>query len=270
MSTTVAIVIPAYNEARRITTSLAEVNRFSSEYSRVVEVIVVDDGSSDDTAARVEAAAKEADHNGGPRLQLVRHPSNRGKGAAVRTGFQQATAEIVLFSDADLSAPIDEVPRLVEPIAAGECDITIGSRALDPSFVQLQQSLLRRNAGRVFNLMVRLSTGLPLQDTQCGFKAFRRTAAQPIFDAQRIDGFAFDVELLYLARRAGLRIRELPVHWSHAEGSKVSMSVHTWQMARDLLRIRWNDWRGRYGTLLEPAPTNRDVTPSPVGEDMHI
>lgn len=246
MSGSVSIVIPAFNEAERIAASLAEVCGFARTYGRVVEVIVVDDGSTDATADLVASEAERANADGGPRLRLVRHEMNRGKGASVRTGFEHATADIVLFSDADLSAPIAEMPLLVEPIAAGECDIAIGSRNLNASRIELRQSLFRRNAGRVFNLMVRLMTGLPLQDTQCGFKAFRRIAAQPVFAAQRIDGFAFDVELLYIARRSGLRIRELPVRWSHAAGSKVSMLVHTWEMAFDLLRIRLNDLLGRY------------------------
>jgi dolichyl-phosphate beta-glucosyltransferase len=251
MSSSVSIVIPAFNEAERIAASLAEVIAFAGRYTCVIEIIVVDDGSTDATAELVAAAAERANANGGPRLRLVRHEVNQGKGASVRTGFQHAVGDIVLFSDADLSAPITEMPLLIEPIAAGECDIAIGSRALDTSRIELRQGLLRRNAGRAFNLMVRLMTGLPLQDTQCGFKAFRRSAAEPVFAVQRVDGFAFDVELLYIARRYGLRTRELSVRWSHAAGSKVSMLVHTWEMALDLARIRLNDLLGRYRT--QPA-----------------
>jgi glycosyltransferase involved in cell wall biosynthesis len=246
MSSSVSIVIPAFNEAERITASLAEVISFACGYARVAEIIVVDDGSTDGTAELVAAAARRSDADGGPHLSLVRHEANRGKGSAVRTGFGHATGDIVLFSDADLSAPITEMPRLIEPIAAGECDIAIGSRALARSRIELQQSLFRRNAGRTFNRMVRLITGLPLQDTQCGFKAFRRAGMEPVFAVQRVEGFAFDVELLYVARRSGLRILELPVRWSHAEGSKVSMFIHTWEMAVDLARIRLNDMLGRY------------------------
>lgn len=240
-----AIIIPAYNEADRISASLAEVMAFARTYPRITEVIVVDDGSTDHTGDLVTDAART--HAGKPpRLELVRHGVNRGKGASVRTGFEHATADIVLFSDADLSAPITEAPGLIEPIVCGQCDIAVGSRALDASCIELQQGFIRRSAGRMFNRMVRLMTGLPLQDTQCGFKAFRRLASQPVFSVQRIEGFAFDVELLYVARRLGLRLLELPVRWSHSEGSKVSMLVHTWEMALDLLRIRWNDLLGRY------------------------
>jgi glycosyltransferase involved in cell wall biosynthesis len=181
-----------------------------------------------------------------PRIVLVRHGVNRGKGASVRTGFEVAQGDIVLFTDADLSAPITELPCLVDPIVADKCDVAIGSRALDPSKIELGQGVVRHNAGRMFNRMVRWSTGLQLHDTQCGFKAFRRSAIKPAFDTQRIQGFAFDVELLYLAKRMNLRILELPVRWSHADGSKVSMFVHTWEMALDLARIRWNDMAGRY------------------------
>ncbi len=255
MSSSVSIVIPAFNEAHRIVATLTDVVAFARSYPRVDEIIVVDDGSTDGTAELVASAARQSDSDGGPRLRLVRHEVNRGKGASVRTGFQHATADIVLFSDADLSAPITEMPRLIEPINAGECDIAIGSRALARSQIELQQSLLRRNAGRVFNRMVRLITGLPLRDTQCGFKAFRRACMEPVFAAQRIEGFAFDVELLYLASRSGLRIVELPVRWSHVHGSKVSMFVHTWEMASDLARIRLNDVLGRYDlTPSRPQP----------------
>lgn len=254
MSSSVSIVIPAYNEAGRIASTLTEVLAFARDDSRLAEIIVVDDGSTDHTPQMVLAASIEAKRLGGPPIQLVRHETNRGKGASVRTGFQHSTCDIVLFSDADLSAPISEMPLLVDPIIAGECDITIGSRALANSRIELQQSLFRRNAGRMFNLMVRVFTGLQIHDTQCGFKAFRRSAALPVFSVQRIEGFAFDVELLYVARRAGLRIRELPVRWSHAEGSKVSMLRHTREMAFDLARIRWNSMLGRYATdAVRPA-----------------
>jgi glycosyltransferase involved in cell wall biosynthesis len=245
MNGSVSIIIPAYNEAGRIAASLVEVHAFARSDPRVLEVVVVDDGSTDGTADVVSAAAPQwAD--GGPVLRLVRHPVNQGKGQSVRTGFSAAGGDIVLFSDADLSAPITEAPRLLEPIAANQADIVIGSRALDPSMIHAQQSLVRRNAGRAFNILVRMVTGLPLHDTQCGFKAFRRELAVPVFARQRIHGYAFDVELLYLARRMHLRILELPVHWSHAEGSKVSMWVHGREMGFDLLRIRWNSALGLY------------------------
>ncbi|MBI4579616.1 MAG: glycosyltransferase family 2 protein [Planctomycetes bacterium] len=255
MSCSVSIVIPAYNEASRIVASLAEVLAFARGYAAIAEIIIVDDGSTDRTAELVEAAAREATGPASPRVALVRHPANRGKGAAVRTGFEAAHGDIVLFTDADLSTPITEAPRLIEPIAADRREVVIGSRALDASKIELHQSLFRRNAGRTFNRLVRWCTGLDLLDTQCGFKAFRRAAMAPLFKMQRIEGFAFDVELLYLAHRRGLRISELPVRWAHAHGSKVSMFVHTWEMAIDLARIRWNDLLGRYPIDEDPIPS---------------
>ncbi len=256
MSLSVSIVIPAFNEAGRITSSLGEILAFARGYPAVSEIIVVDDGSSDRTAGIVTSMGQDRAMTDGPRIILVQHPVNRGKGAAVRTGYRVARGDIVLFTDADLSAPITEAPRLIEPIIAGGCDVAIGSRAVDPSKIELRQGFFRRSAGRMFNLMVRWTTGLTLQDTQCGFKAFRRLAMQSAFEAQRIEGFAFDVELLYLARRSGLRMLELPVRWSHAEGSKVSMITHTWEMAVDLVRIRWNDLMGRYRVARIEAPVN--------------
>lgn len=256
MSESVSIIIPAYNEAARISSSLAEILAFARTLASVIEVIVVDDGSSDGTANIVNQFREQHPAEGVPAVSLIRHPRNRGKGAAVRTGFQAAYGDIVLFSDADLSTPITETPRIIEPIIRGEYEVVIGSRAMADSSIELQQSLLRRWAGRMFNRLVRCWTGLAVADSQCGFKAFRRTVAAPLFAVQRIDGFAFDVELLYLARRAGLRVLELPVRWAHSEGSKVSMAVHTWEMAIDLGRIRWHELRGRYqpvSTASSPA-----------------
>ena len=257
MHESLSIVIPAYNEAGRITDSLSEVIRFVQSYHAKAEIIVVDDGSTDDTASLVEsivwpgkAERFEGRHSVSPQadslVRLVRHNRNCGKGAAVRTGFRETTGDIVLFTDADLSSPISEAPRLIQPILDGQCDVAIGSRALDLSMIGVQQGLFRRNAGRWFNRMVRWMTGLELYDTQCGFKAFRRQVMVPVFARQRVDGFAFDVELLYLAARAGHRILEVPVRWDHAEGSKVSLVHHTREMAIDLCRVRWYAWRGHY------------------------
>ncbi len=245
MTQTLSIVIPAYNEAARIAGSLAEVIRFARAFPGTREIIVVDDGSTDSTSALVAAARAEL--NGDALvLKLITHPRNLGKGAAVRTGMAAASSDIVLFSDTDLSTPMSEAPRLIEPILADEADVVIGSRAVDPSRIQAQQGLIRRSAGRMFNRMVRVVAGLDLLDTQCGFKAFRRASVAPLLSHLRVDGFAFDVELLYLANKHGLRIREMPVTWAHASGSKVSLLTHTREMACDLLRIRLNDLRGAY------------------------
>ncbi len=249
MSNALSIIIPAYNEASRIGNSLTQVLRFAEAYPGGAEVIVVDDGSTDATAAVVESFLPGA----GGRLKLLRHPGNRGKGAAVHTGFQAAGGEIVLFTDADLSAPISEAPRLIDPVASGLCDIAIGSRALDLSRIHTNQTWLRRTMGRTFNRMVRVWTGLNIRDTQCGFKAFRRSLMTPIFAAQRLNGFAFDVELLYLASRQGLRILEIPVTWNHVEASRVALITDSAAMFGELIRICVNDWRGLYTDTAGPV-----------------
>jgi len=197
-------------------------------------LIVVNDGSTDATAAIARKVLSETKMA----TRLVENFQNRGKGAAVRSGLLAAREPIGLFSDADLSAPVEEAPKLIEPIATGEVDIAFGSRALDRSLIGIHQPWRREQGGRVFNLLVRVATGLPFWDTQCGFKAFRLDVCRPILEAARIDGFAFDVELLYLAHRAGLRIREVPVRWNHAEGSKVSFFRDSLRMLREVIALR--------------------------------
>lgn len=242
-----SIVIPAFNEEACIERSLEQVLAFAAEQRRACEVIVVDDGSTDSTAAIVEWV-RGRHHASTVRLELIRHGHNRGKGAAVRTGMLHARGEIVLFTDTDLSSPISEIPRLLEPIVAGECDVVIGSRALDRSLIEVRQTRFRETAGKLFNAMVRKTTGLDIRDTQCGFKTFRREAALPLFRMQRIGEFAFDVEILYLASKAGLTIREIPVRWGHVAHTKVRMFRDSVLMFRDVLAIRLNDARGRYGS----------------------
>jgi glycosyltransferase involved in cell wall biosynthesis len=170
--------------------------------------------------------------------RLLEHSPNRGKGAAVRQGLLAATNPIGLFSDADLSTPIEEAPKLIEPIAAGELDVAFGSRALDRSLIGNRQPWRREQGGRVFNLIVRLATGLPYWDTQCGFKAFRLEVFRPILEAAETQGFGFDVELLYLARKAHLRMREIPVRWNHYEGSKVDVARDSVRMLREVAALR--------------------------------
>jgi glycosyltransferase involved in cell wall biosynthesis len=238
-------VIPAYNEAGVIADTLGRITGFTGSDPAIREIIVVDDGSRDDTAGRVRGF-QDAAPSAGARVQLVQHASNLGKGAAVRTGLQQAGGDVVLFTDADLSSPIAEMPRLVQPVIEGRCDIAIGSRAVDRSLIEVRQQWSRETAGRIFNVIVRGVTGLPILDTQCGFKAFRREAILPLLGLLRINTFAFDVELLYLASRRGLRILEIPVRWSHVEESKVHMLRDSARMFRDVLAIRLNDWRGYY------------------------
>lgn len=263
MSVALSIVIPAYNEQSCIAESLEKVLDFARNHTGGAEIVVVDDGSTDTTASIVEAVRSRLGPSDPP-LHLVRHGVNRGKGAGVRTGFHHARGTIVLFTDADLSSPIAEANHLIGAITSDTCDIAIGSRAVDPSLITVQQGAFRRRSGRIFNGLVRRIEGLPLLDTQCGFKAFRREAAAPVFALQRIEGFAFDVEILYVARKFGLRIRELPVHWNHVADSKVSLLTDSVRMFLDLCRIRWNDWRGRYArsaATASPPPVSDVASP---------
>jgi len=230
-----SLVIPAFNEADRIEQTLRECLRYLETTSPESELIVMNDGSTDATSERVREVFA-----GPSRIstRLLEHFPNRGKGAAVRDGLLAATKTIGLFSDADLSTPIDEAPKLIEPIAAGELDVAFGSRALDRSLIGRRQPWRRDLGGRVFNLIVRLATGLPFWDTQCGFKAFQLEVFRPILRAATTDGFGFDVELLFLARKAHLRMREIPVRWNHFEGSKVNFARDSVRMLREIAALR--------------------------------
>jgi glycosyltransferase involved in cell wall biosynthesis len=229
-----SVVIPCFNEAARIGESLRLAIDYLTAHAPQSELIVVNDGSTDRTAAIARERLKDA----GVETRLLENFPNRGKGAAVRSGLLVARKPIGLFSDADLSTPLGETPKLVEPIANGEVDIALGSRALDRGLIGVHQPWRREQAGRAFNLLVRLATGLPFWDTQCGFKAFRLEVCRPILEAAHIDGFAFDVELLYLAQHAGLRIREVPVRWNHAEGSKVQFFKDSLRMLREVVALK--------------------------------
>jgi dolichyl-phosphate beta-glucosyltransferase len=230
-----SLIVPAFNEAHRIGQTLAEMLAYLRRESPRSELIVVNDGSTDNTSAVVRDAFGAA---GDIETLLLEHSPNRGKGAAVRDGMLAATRPIGLFSDADLSTPIEETPKLLEPIAAGALDVAFGSRALDRRLIGNRQPWRREQGGRVFNLIVRLSTGLPFWDTQCGFKAFGLDVCRPIFNASQVDGFGFDVELLMLASRAHLRMREIPVRWNHHEGSKVHFVHDSVAMLREVLALR--------------------------------
>ena len=229
-----SVVIPAFNEASRI----GETLRLTLDYLRNVspesELIVVNDGSTEATSPIVREVLETAKIE----TRLLENFPNRGKGAAVRSGLLAAQKQIALFFDADLSTPLEETPKVIEPIADGEIDIAFGSRALDRRLIGHRQPWRREQAGRVFNVLVRLATGLPFWDTQCGFKAFRIDVCRPIFEAARIDAFAFDVELLYLAQRAGLRIREIPVRWNHSAGSKVRFFQDSLRMLLEVIVLR--------------------------------
>jgi glycosyltransferase involved in cell wall biosynthesis len=229
-------VIPAYNEANRIGETLRQTLQYMATFAADSELLVINDGSTDSTGeiAREALAAAKIE------TRLLENFPNRGKGAAVRTGLMAGTRPVGLFFDADLSTPLEEVPKVIEPIANGEVDIAFGSRGLDRSLIGVRQSWRREQSGRVFNLIVRLSTGLPFWDTQCGFKAFRLDVCRPIFNRARINGFAFDVELLYLAYRAGLRLREVPVRWNHSEGSKIELVRDSLRMLGEVIALRRN------------------------------
>lgn len=225
-----SVVIPAYNEENRLPATLDRVREWLAarglEFS---ELIVVDDGSGDNTAG---VAANRAG------VRVLRNPGNRGKGYAVRHGMLEARGEWVLYSDADLSTPIEEADSLYQAAVKSGAVIAIGSRALDRSLVSVHQSGFREGSGRLFNVIMRAVTGLSFRDTQCGFKLYRGDAARRVFSAQKLDGFSFDVEDLYIAKKAGLKAVEVPVHWANVEGTKVSMAQGVKSFV-DLVTIRF-------------------------------
>jgi glycosyltransferase involved in cell wall biosynthesis len=229
-----SVVIPCFNEAGRIGETLRLTLEYLSANAPESELIVVNDGSTDATGTITGERLKHAPVE----TRLLENFPNRGKGAAVRSGLLAAQRPIGLFFDADLSTPLTETPKLIEPIANDQVDIAFGSRALDRGLIGIHQPWRREQAGRAFNLLVRLATGLPFWDTQCGFKAFRLDVCRPLLESARLDGFAFDVELLYLAQHAGLRIHEIPVRWNHAEGSKVQFFKDSARMLREVVALR--------------------------------
>jgi dolichyl-phosphate beta-glucosyltransferase len=234
-----SIVVPAYNEAGRLPRTLESIRSYLRERRIAAEVIVVDDGSTDATAA--VAGNLQAEF---PELRLLSNGRNRGKGFSVRHGVLEARGRIVLFTDADLSAPIEEADKLLA--ALGGYQVAIGSRAMDRSLIEVHESRMRELAGILFNLVVRVITGLPFADTQCGFKAFVREPSRIVFEQQRIERFGFDPEVLFLARRHGLRAVEVPVRWAHDPATKVHMVRDSLHMLGELLLVRWNWLAGRY------------------------
>jgi dolichyl-phosphate beta-glucosyltransferase len=247
MSASLSVIIPAYNEAARLGNTVRAVVDYLRKSAPDGEVIVVDDGSADETA---EIARQAFANAGNLRTSVISYKSNLGKGRAVRLGLLAARGDVALFSDADLSTPITEAPKLVEPIVHGESDVTFGSRALDRGLIGVHQSWRREQGGRVFNLVVRLATGMPFWDTQCGFKAFRMSICRPLIEAATIDRFGFDVELLYLAFRAGLRLKEIPVRWDHNEGSKITLFTDSFKMVNEVGLIRQQARRGVYDAAI--------------------
>jgi len=232
-----SIVIPAYNEAGRIAGTLEQVRRYTSSKPFPVELIVVDDGSTDKTLEIVAMC---------PEVRVVRNDRNRGKGFTVRHGVLEARGQLILFSDADLSTPIEEADKLLAAMDAQRADAAIGSRALQRELIGIHQPFFREFAGRGFNLLVRLFTGLKLRDTQCGFKLFRRESTRRAFEFQRVEGFGFDPELLFLIERLGGKVVEVPVRWNDNPATKVRFLRDSVRMFSDLARLRWRAWSGKY------------------------
>jgi dolichyl-phosphate beta-glucosyltransferase len=231
-----SIIIPAYNEAKRLPASLVKVREYlSAAQWDFVEVVVVDDGSTDGTVQ----VARDAG------ARVFQNPGNRGKGYSVKHGMLEAKGEWALFTDADLSSPIGEVEKLWGAVERERVQVAVGSRAVDRSLVGVHQPLLREAMGRFFNAAMRLVTGLPFKDTQCGFKLFQSAAGREVFSRQQLDGFGFDVEVLFIAKQLGYQAVEVPVRWDNVEGTKVSLMLGFAAFV-DLLKVRRNGLQGKY------------------------
>ncbi len=236
-----SIVIPAYNEAERIGASLDRILAFIAESRWSAEIIVVNDGSRDNTSQVVQEYSRR-----NPIIRVLENPGNRGKGYSVRNGMLNASGQVLLFTDADLSSPIEEANKLFAVIESGQADVAIGSRYLQSELQTRKQPLHRRMLGRAFNGALRMILGLSYVDTQCGFKAFNRKAVTTIFPNMKIERWGFDPEILFLARRYGLRVAEVPVSWAHDHRSKISPLRDGTRMLGELLRIRMNSLGGKY------------------------
>ena len=251
-----SIVIPAYNEAARLEGTLREIVSYCRKHHQAFELILVDDGSRDETSSVARRLSREL-----PELRLVRLAANHGKGYAVRAGVLNAVGTRVLFADADGSTSIAEIERLEAALESG-ADVAIGSRALHAAGIRVEARLYRRLIGRTFHRLVEWLADAGVKDTQCGFKLFRSSVAQDLFSRMRMNGYSFDVEVLLMARRRGYRIAEVPVNWFHKPGSKVRLTVDSFQMAMDLFRIRGNWLRGEYDSPhLGPCPQNLQASP---------
>ena len=240
----ISIVIPAYNESARLRPTLERVLNFIRQQAWDAEVIVVDDGSRDNTA---EIVREFAQNNG--TVRLVQNPGNRGKGYSVRSGVMNARGRIILFTDADLSSPIEEAPKLLKEIAAG-ADVAIGSRWMRSELQTKRQSVARQVLGRVFNLLLRIVLRLDFKDTQCGFKAFRQDVARTVFPLQKIERWGFDPEILFLACRSGFKVVEVPVRWGHDSGTRINPLADGSRMVAEMFRIRWYSISGQYANVM--------------------
>lgn len=254
MLPSITIVIPAYNEAARLGRTLDRILDFIQQEAWGAEIIVVDDGSTDRTAEIVQTYARE-----NPCVGLLSNPGNRGKGYSVRNGVLHANGEFILFTDADLSSPIEEAPKLFAALEDGS-DIAIGSRWVQPELQTQRQSLTRQILGRVFNGFLRLFLGLRLNDTQCGFKALRQPAAKATFPLQRIEGWGFDPEILYLAQKSGFTVAEVPVVWAHDDRTHIHPLADGAKMIADMIRIRWYDLSGKYSNAAAVPPATVRAT----------
>jgi glycosyltransferase involved in cell wall biosynthesis len=254
---TYSIVVPAYNESARLGASLEKILGYIAQQNWSAEVIVVNDGSRDDTAEIVRRLAQS-----NPALRLIENPGNRGKGYSVRHGMLQAHGSVVVFSDADLSSPIEELPKLLNALNNG-ADIAIGSRWLQSETQTQRQPLHRQLFGRIFNLMLRITLGLHFKDTQCGFKAFQKQAVQKIFPLQKIERWGFDPEILFLAGKFGFRVQEVPVAWAHSGGTRIHPLTDGSRMFWDMLRIRWYDVTGKYDAAPGAAESAKTLPEEP-------
>lgn len=239
-----SVIVPAYNEERRMSASLRRIVTFVRERTEPIEVIVVDDGSQDATVSIVEQFSLDY-----PFIRLVRSPHG-GKGAAIKTGIAEGQGRYLILSDTDLSVPIEELPKFLPP-GLPDYDVAIASREV-PGSRRINEPAHRHVMGRVFNLLVQIIALPGIRDTQCGFKAFRREAARAIFPLQTIRGWGFDVEVLFIARRLGYKVVEVPVEWYYGEESKIRPVRDTLRMTRELLQVRLNAWRGLYHLPLPP------------------
>lgn len=243
MKPNISIIIPAFEEEARLGKSVGIILAYIKEEKLNAELIVADDGSKDKTAEVAEKACAEF-----PEIntKVIRYEKNRGKGFAVKTGMLAAKGDIALFTDADLSTPIEELPKLVQPIIDRKYDVTFGSRALDRTLIGVRQPWRREQGGKVFNLLVRILTGLPFWDTQCGFKAFDMKKFRPLLEVMQIERFGFDVEFLFVANLHGLNLKEIPVRWDHDERTKVDVFRDSQRMFNEVRLIRKNAQKGVY------------------------